>query len=111
MNDLLECPNPIGSVHGCFPIRWNSGRVVGIPKSAREIESLFMTYKELGINIYLTFSNHLIEKDDLDDTTCNFLLDILHQSGGSDNGKGMQNRPRISIHDDRSRRNHQLRAC
>ena len=46
MNDFLGCPNPIGSVHGCFPIKWNSGRVIGVPKSAREIEGIFLTYKQ-----------------------------------------------------------------
>ena len=83
MANFLDAPNPISSVHGAPPLLWNSGRItVNLDKDV--IDATLNQYSKIGMPVYLTFSNHLIEKDDLKDASCNYLLDKI--SDGENNG-------------------------
>ncbi len=83
VTEFLGAPNPISSVHGCPPLLWNSGRItMNLDKDA--IDATLDSYAKMGMPVYLTFSNHLIEKEDLDDISCNYLLDKVAE--GENNG-------------------------
>ena len=68
--------------HDCLPgIPWNGGRVIqGIqttqvaPVTKEDAVQMVRQYNQLGIGIYLTFSNHLLEEKHLGDPRANFLL-------------------------------------
>lgn len=83
MTNELGTVNPISSVHGSPPLLWNSGRITAyLEKDA--IDATLESYAKIGMPVYLTFSNHLIEKEDLNDKSCNYLLDKIAE--GENNG-------------------------
>jgi collagenase-like PrtC family protease len=77
LKNAFDAPNPVLSVHGSPPVRWNSGRLSGSTFKARDIDEKIQPYRELGIGVFFTFSNHLLEKKDLDDVTGNYMLERL----------------------------------
>lgn len=79
---------PFKWVHGApLSYKWNGGRVDPSFKiSGDEISGTLDAYKSLGIGCMLTFSNRFIEKKDLDDPECNYLLDILSEDDSKKNG-------------------------
>jgi hypothetical protein len=93
---LFDCVLPIASVHGCFPVMWNGGRVVrpfhspgGAPLFTYDgwtPEILIQQYNSRGINVTYTFSNHLITEEHLDDPSSNYLLDLLGRQQYDGNG-------------------------
>jgi len=81
----------IESVHGSLPVRWNSGRLQNTAlNKEKDITTAFTNvlkhYQELGISVFYTFSNSLLEKKDIDDPTCNFMLDRLAEICGDKGG-------------------------
>lgn len=79
---------PFKWVHGApLSYKWNGGRVdPSFTISRDEIDRILSAYKSLDIGCMLTFSNRFIEKTDLDDPECNYLLDRLSEWGSKKNG-------------------------
>lgn len=71
---------PITSVHGCPPVMWNSGRITR-PLLKPEIDGIIDRYTKIGMPLYLTFSNHLLTKEMLNDKLSNYLLDKIAETG------------------------------
>jgi len=78
-----DCPLPIESIHGAPSVAWNSGRLTRIPPRLGPFAKITRLLNQEHIGAYLTFSNHRIEREHLDDPTCNQLLQII------DNGAGL----------------------
>lgn len=82
--DLLkECGIDIKmTVHGSIPCRWNSGRII---KSVSEQyqETVLEEYAKRGTGVLLTFSNYMMDQNDLDDTLSNRILDMVAQYPGN----------------------------
>lgn len=80
----------IESVHGSPPVRWNSGRIQNTTLDQKNLAASFIntlqTYKDLGVNVIFTFSNSLLEKEHLNDQTCNFMLQKLAEIHGENGG-------------------------
>ena len=82
---FYDCDIPIKSIHGCYPVMWNAGRIVDVKAefwgdfktSGPEQVIEFWDNCWTPIGCYLTFSNHLLKKGHLEDPSSNFLLDIL----------------------------------
>ena len=82
---FYDCDIPIKSIHGCYPVMWNAGRIVDVKAefwgdfktSGPEQVIKFWDNCWTPIGCYLTFSNHLIKEKHLEDPSSNFLLDIL----------------------------------
>jgi collagenase-like PrtC family protease len=70
----------IGAVYGCFPNQiWNGGRaVVDNYASTNNIEETIRAYNETGTPVRFTYTNCLLEKEHLDDKTCNFITDVAN---------------------------------
>lgn len=79
---------PFQWVHGApLSYLWNGGRVdPQFRISRREIDDIITAYQSLGIGCLLTFSNRFIDKKDLDDPECNYLLEKLNRSDGGKHG-------------------------
>jgi len=83
--DLHDCEIPIRSIHGCFPVMWNGGRVVDVntpvlgDKNTSGPELVLKHWSECPVPVgcFYTFSNHLLKEEHLDDPSSNWLLDIL----------------------------------
>ena len=78
---------PIKYIYGSPNVVWNGGRFVakdfvGKDFSLREIEEEMIEVKERGITPLLTFSNTLIEKQDLLDRKANDVLKIAKEING-----------------------------
>ena len=78
-----ECPLPIESIHGAPAVPWNSGRLNRTPPRLGPFTKIADLLTRERIGTYLTFSNHQLEREHLDDPTCNQMLEII------DNGSGL----------------------
>lgn len=85
LQTCFDAPNPVHSVHGSIPIKWNSGRIAGSTLTATQVQEKIQPYFDWGTRVYFTFSNHLLEEDDLDDPTGNFMLKLI-AAAGNENG-------------------------
>jgi hypothetical protein len=72
----------IGSFHGCPDLMWNGGRVNTKIPDYPDIAGYFKTLNKLGIGVYLTFSNIVLEEKHLADEPSNRMLDCLDESCG-----------------------------
>ncbi|RXK81068.1 hypothetical protein EST62_12300 [Chlorobaculum sp. 24CR] len=73
----------IKKVYDSFPnMIWAGGRTNVSPEKMplSEVEELLVAYNRLGVGVYLTLTNHFIDKIDLSDAYCNEVLKILSQS-------------------------------
>jgi len=80
--NIFNCTLPIESIHGCYPLMWNNGRITNIDING-DInfgpEPILLNWANLNIGCYLTFSNHLIKEKEINDPSCNFLLNKLSE--------------------------------
>ncbi len=84
LEDRFGAKPIIDSIHGAPGVLWNSGRISEVePVKPKEIAQATDMFNAMGIGVYFTFTNHLLSKGDLDDTTCNAMLEAI------DNGRGM----------------------
>ncbi len=70
---------PIRYVHGAPEVIWNAGRYSSCRPDLDQAERIFRFLNQHGIGAALTFSNHLIRREHLDDPTCNALLERLNR--------------------------------
>jgi collagenase-like PrtC family protease len=72
----------LDAFHGCPDLIWNGGRinnnVLNFPDTAAYFEAL----NKLGIGVFLTFSNAVLEKRNLEDPDANRLLECLDEKSG-----------------------------
>lgn len=68
----------IKSVHGSPNCTWNGGRPSHTSFDGN-IESAIKEINGMGVGIYLTFTNRLIENKHLADTIGNYLLDLIYE--------------------------------
>lgn len=80
----------VESVHGAPLVKWNSGRIQKTTLDPKNLSTAFVhtlqQYKQLGISVFYTFSNSLIEKETLNDPSCNFMLERLAEIHGENGG-------------------------
>lgn len=76
----LGAKNPISSVHGAPPVKWNSGRITR-PFIKKELDATIEAYSKIKMPLYLTFSNHLLTVEDLKDPASNYLIDKIAETG------------------------------
>lgn len=69
----------IGAVYGAFGGSiWNGGRVIPGIASKPKIKETIEHFNNLNIPIRFTYTNHLLEKEDLHDKYCNMTMDIAN---------------------------------
>ncbi|HDZ20765.1 MAG TPA: hypothetical protein ENH80_12560 [Phycisphaerae bacterium] len=84
LHERFGCPLKFDSIHGAPDVPWNCGRFSFTPApTAQALEAMLRTFNDVGIGVFFTFSNHLLDKNDLDDRACNRLLESI------DNGLGL----------------------
>jgi len=84
LEDRYDCHLDLDSIHGAPQVTWNCGRVSAVAVPTPEaLETMVQSYNDVGIGVFFTFSNHLLEKSDLDNPAGNMLLE------GIDNGRGL----------------------
>ena len=84
VREQFGCRLAFDSIHGAPEVPWNCGRLVKTPIPTQPAaESMVSVFNDVGIGVYFTFTNHLLEKSDLDHPACNMLLESI------DNGRGM----------------------
>ncbi|HDZ20764.1 hypothetical protein LCGC14_0525260 [marine sediment metagenome] len=84
LEDRYGCHLNLDSIHGAPEVPWNCGRIstVRVP-TPEALEAMVRSFNDVGIGVYFTFSNHLLDKSDLANANCNMLLE------GIDNGLGL----------------------
>jgi len=78
--------------HDCIPgVRWNGGRIIMDVQNTQQgyyeranVGEVIESFNGMGVGIYLTFSNHLLEEEHLADKRGNALLETI--SRNSQNG-------------------------
>jgi hypothetical protein len=84
LRERFGCRLSFDGIHGAPQVPWNCGRVVAVPMPTPEaLQTMVRTFNDVGIGVYFTFSNHLLEKSDLEHPACNMLLESI------DNGRGV----------------------
>ena len=67
----------IGAVYGCFPGSiWNGGRLVPGTTVNDQIYSTISAFNSLDVPVRFTYTNCLLEDKHLNDTYCNYILDV-----------------------------------
>ncbi len=74
--------NVLDSFHGSPDLLWNGGRVNANVKNYPDAEKYFKALNDLGIGVFLTFSNAVLEEKHLSDEESNRLLDCLDEKCG-----------------------------
>ena len=74
---ILGTKNPIKGVHGAPRVKWNGGRVSRTPANISTVQILTTVLNDIDVSVFMTFSNHLLGKDDIKDPFCNQMLDVL----------------------------------
>jgi hypothetical protein len=84
LKERFGCHLDIDSAHGAPGVLWNCGRLSQTPvPPVRAVEGMIQAFNAAGIGVFYTFTNHLLVAEDLEDPTCNGLLEMI------DNGKGL----------------------
>ena len=84
LHERFGCHLKFDSIHGAPNVPWNCGRFSATPvPTSKALEAMVSTFNDVGIGVFFTFTNHLLDKNDLDDRTCNRLLESI------DNGLGL----------------------
>ena len=66
----------IGAVYGSFPgAIWNGGRLMCGGTVIQNIENIINQFNELDMPIRFTFTNSLLQKEHLNDTYCNLIME------------------------------------
>jgi hypothetical protein len=73
----FRCRPGIEAMHGAPAVPWNAGRIEPLPFKMGELYGTLNALYARNVGCFLTFTNHLLETDDLQDSTCNFLLDCI----------------------------------
>ena len=81
--------NAFDSVYdSIFGLRWNGGRICE-PKDTVDVATLLLmikVYNKMGIKYNFSFTNLLLEEEDLDDGYCNLLLEEISGPDYANNG-------------------------
>lgn len=84
---LGQCPEhyydniKVGSVYGCPPgALWNGGRLMRGTMTKEELQKLVKIMSNWGIPLRYTWTNPVLDENDLQDEFCNFVMNV------SDNG-------------------------
>ena len=84
LQERFGCHLRFDSIHGAPQVPWNCGRFSTTPVPTREaLQSMVSAFNDVGIGVYFTFTNHLLDSSDLGDPACNLLLESI------DNGLGL----------------------
>ena len=84
IQERFGCRLRFDSVHGAPQVPWNCGRMSTVPVPTPDaMQSMVSTFNDMGIGVYFTFTNHLLEKTNLDHPACNMLLESI------DNGRNL----------------------
>ncbi len=79
--DLAEqgfgCQVPIDSIHGAPALSWNSGRYATAAYNPDTFGSMLACLYSKNVGCHATFTNHLLEEADLDDSVGNSILNYL----------------------------------
>jgi len=78
----FECPLRLESVHGAPAVPWNSGTASQVPVHLKALAATVRAFNDAGIGVFFTFSNHLLEKGDLDNRVCNQMLEVIDNDRG-----------------------------
>jgi collagenase-like PrtC family protease len=71
----------IRSVYGCFPVSiWNGGRVMQGTCSLENMRNTIKSFNDLGVGIRYTFTNCLLEENDVYDRFCNMQMKLIHDA-------------------------------
>lgn len=71
----------INTIYGCFPgMIWNGGRAFLGFTNINDIKSIINTLNNKNISIRFTMTNNCINESHLNDTYCNTILDLAHNS-------------------------------
>jgi len=81
--DRFSCHLGIENVHGAPAVPWNAGRVSRVPVRFDALRKTIRMFNDADVGVFYTFSNHLLEEEDLAEPTCNRMLQML------DNGRGL----------------------
>ena len=66
----------IGAIYGSFPgAIWNGGRLMCGGTVIQNIENIINQFNELDMPIRFTFTNSLLQKEHLNDTYCNLIME------------------------------------
>ena len=69
----------IGAIYGAFPgMIWNGGRSIAGGTTFDEAARVIQFYNELQIPLRFTYTNCLLEKEQLNDTFCNLVTEKAH---------------------------------
>lgn len=84
LHQRFGCRLNIDSIHGAPQVPWNCGRFSDAPMpTAEALSAMVSTFNDVGIGVFYTLTNHLLEKADLESRDCNRLLESI------DNGRGL----------------------
>jgi len=83
LEDRFGCRLNFENVHGAPAVPWNAGRISHVPLQMAALPNTIRMFNEAGIGVFYTFTNHLLEEEDLAEPTCNQMLDLI------DNGRGL----------------------
>lgn len=79
MEQAFDCHLPIESVHGAPAVLWNAGRPSRAHFSPAAFKTMLQTLYSRNIGYFPTFSNHLLDSNDLNDPRCNEILDCISE--------------------------------
>ncbi len=90
---IFDCDLPIESIHGCYPLMWNNGRSTPVAaeswgdRKKHGPEPVLESWQicPFPVGCYLTFSNHLVKEEHLEDPSSNWLLDLLVKHNSNHN--------------------------
>jgi len=73
------CRPPIAAVYDAPAVPWNGGRLKELSFGIESLARITEAFNLRNVGCFLTFTNHLLERRDLEDPTCNELLDCIAQ--------------------------------
>ncbi len=84
LQERFGCRLNFDAIHGSPQVPWNCGRFSIVPVPTEQaLGAMGGTFNDVGIGVLYTFTNHLLEKSDLENRACNLLLEAI------DNGRGL----------------------
>jgi hypothetical protein len=73
----FRCRVPIEAIHGAPAVIWNAGRIEQSPFKVAELYGTLSALYARNVGCFPTFTNHLLEPNDLADSTCNYILECV----------------------------------
>ena len=77
MQRSFDCAVQIEAIHGAPAVCWNAGRPSKAPFNAAEFESALNALYSRNIGYFPTFTNHLVNENDLADPIANTILQSI----------------------------------